>query len=134
MLKRTVLVADDEDTIRLLVTAVLSDHYLVLEAGNGLEAIEMAHRDRPDLILMDIMMPEMDGTEACYILKSDPETKAIPIIMLTALTGHTDEAESRIKGADDYIRKPFHPYELLKVIHALLSPASADEAPSTISK
>ena len=85
MEKKKVLVADDEVYIRLLARSLLSRDYTILEASDGEEAVAMARAQSPDLILMDVMMPKLDGVGACYILKSYSETKGIPVVMLTAL-------------------------------------------------
>ena len=105
--RRKVLIADDELFIRLLVRSALGREYTVLEASNGEEAIDIARRQRPDIILMDIMMPKLDGIGACYILKSDPNTKTIPVIMVSVRTDKLDQDYSQEMGADDYITKPF---------------------------
>ena len=85
--KSKILIVDDEPKIRLLVSNLLGKNYKVIEAGDGEEAIGIARRQRPDLILMDIMMPKLDGYTACHALKTHPETKVIPVIMLTGI-GH----------------------------------------------
>ena len=105
MEKKKVLIADDELYIRLLVSSTLARDYAVIEADNGEEVIKMAHSQRPDLILMDIMMPKLDGIGACYMLKSDSETKRIPVIMLSARTDKFDQVYSKEMGADGYMTK-----------------------------
>ena len=104
---RKILIADDELYIRLLVRNVLGRDHVVLEARNGEEAIEIARSQRPGLILMDIMMPKLDGIGACYILKSDINTKTIPVIMVSVRTDQLDQDYSKEMGADDYLTKPF---------------------------
>lgn len=83
--KKKVLIVDDEAGIRSTVRKSLTKDYIVLEASNGEVAIDMARQEKPDIILMDIMMPKMDGYTACHSIKKDPTTKAIPLFMLTAL-------------------------------------------------
>lgn len=105
--KTKILIVDDELYIRLLVRSTLARDYTILEASDGEEAIEVARSQRPDIILMDIMMPKLDGIGACYILKSDTDTKAIPVIMVSVRTDKLDQDYSKEMGADDYITKPF---------------------------
>ena len=117
MVKKKILVADDEPSIRRAVRKILEKDYLVLEASDGEQAIDMARVQRPDLILMDIMMPKLDGIGACNIIKSDSALRSIPVIMLTALTHKLDQEYSRSMGADGYLTKPFDTKEL----HAAIS-------------
>ena len=105
--KRKILVADDELFIRLLVRDAVGSDYTVLEASDGEEAIELARSQNPDVILMDIMMPKLDGIGACYILKSESDTRAIPVIMVSVRTDKLDQDYSKEMGADDYLTKPF---------------------------
>ena len=119
-MKKTILIADDELYIRLLVSSTLARDYSVLEASNGEEVINLAHSQRPDLILMDIMMPKLDGIGACYLLKSDKETRRIPIIMLSARTDAFDQDYSKDMGADGYMTKPINCQTLLdRVNHTI---------------
>ncbi len=104
---RKILIADDQAYIRLLVKSALGTDYTVLEASDGEEAVDIARRQKPDIILMDIMMPKLDGIGACYILKSDINTRAIPVIMVSVRTDQLDQDYSKEMGADDYITKPF---------------------------
>jgi CheY-like chemotaxis protein len=85
--KKRILIADDEPAIRAVTWRMLEQDYVVLEATNGEEAVEIATEQKPDLILMDLMMPEMDGYAACSLIKADQATKMIPVIILTAI-GH----------------------------------------------
>ena len=121
MAKKKILVADDEAYIRLLVRSTLGRDYIVLEASNGEEAVDMARTQSPDLILMDIMMPKLDGVGACNITKSDPITGTIPVIMLTALTDKLDQKYAKDMGADGYMIKPFSSWELLYVVSSVLT-------------
>ncbi len=121
MAKRKILIADDETYIRLLVRSILGRDYTVLEASNGEEAVDMARTQSPDLILMDIMMPKLDGVGACNIIKADSVTGTIPVVMLTALTDKLDQKYSRDMGADGYITKPFSSQELLETVTRLLA-------------
>lgn len=107
MSKKKILIADDELYIRELVREALETGYVVLEASDGEEAINVARSQKPALILMDIMLPKLDGISACHILKSDPNTRKIPIIMVSVRTDKLDQDFSKEMGADDYITKPF---------------------------
>ncbi len=119
--KKKILIADDEQPIRSLVTRFLGNKYTVLEAGDGEVTIELSRRQKPDLILLDIMMPKMDGYTACHTLKRDPLTKAIPVVMLTGLGYALNLKLSQEMGADGYITKPFTSQDLLSTIGKLLT-------------
>ena len=119
--KKKILVADDEQSIRSLVTRFLSKKYAVLEAEDGEVTIEMSRSQKPDLILLDIMMPKMDGYTACHTLKRDPLTKEIPVVMLTGLGYALNLKLSQEMGADGYITKPFTSQDLLSTIGKLLT-------------
>jgi CheY-like chemotaxis protein len=118
--KKKILVADDEPNIRLLVSSMLSQDYIVIAASDGEEAIALARRQKPDLILMDIMMPKMDGYAACSVLKADPATRAIPVVMLTGVAHKLNKRLAKEVDADGYITKPFGREELLNTIAKLL--------------
>ncbi len=116
-----ILIVDDNTTnIDLLVGALKADYRLGI-AKNGLKALEYAVRHKPDLVLMDIMMPEMDGYEACARLKGDPETAAIPVIFITAMNETVNKTRGFELGAIDYITKPFHAMEVKARIRTHLS-------------
>ena len=121
--KETILIADDEPSIRLIVTRMLDKEYIVLEATNGEEAVDIAKEQGPDLILMDLMMPKMDGYTACFRIKADQATKVIPVIMLTAIDHELNKKFAVEMGADGYITKPFTTQELMDVIAPLLATA-----------
>lgn len=111
---KKILIADDEAFIRELLITTLSDaDYEILTAKNGEEVLKIAHEEKPDLILLDILMPEMNGYEVCKKIKTNPETESIKVIMLTALGGETDRKKGFMVGADDYFSKPFSPSTLL---------------------
>jgi len=126
MEKRKVIIADDEPSIRALVSSVLGGDYVVLEASEGEgEAVDIARSQKPDLILMDIMMPRLDGIGACCLLKSDIYTKAIPVIMVSIRSDKLDQDYSKEMGADDYLTKPFSIKALLdKIKHYELATCS----------
>jgi len=122
MKKGKILVVDDEVNItQILEFSIGSEGFEVITAQNGEEAIERARRERPDLIILDIMMPKIDGYEACRILKANPLTKNIPVLLLTAKGRDIDRRLGYEVGATDYIVKPFSPNKLIERIHRLLS-------------
>ncbi len=119
--QRTVLVVDDEKDITDLLNYNLSrERFQVLVAHNGVEAIEIARKKHPDIVILDWMMPEMDGLETCRYLRKQSETGDIPIIMLTARSDSTEKILGLEMGADDYLTKPFHLRELLARIRAVI--------------
>lgn len=122
MSKGKILVVDDEINItQILEFSIGAEGYEVITAQNGEEAIDKARREQPDLIILDIMMPIIDGYEACRILKANPLTKSIPVILLTAKGRDIDKRLGYEVGATDYIIKPFSPNKLIDRIHKLLS-------------
>jgi two-component system alkaline phosphatase synthesis response regulator PhoP len=117
-----ILIADDEETVRSLVKRLLSKTYKVIEADNGEEAVKVAVNQKPDLILMDILMPQMDGLTACYAIKRNQATKEIPVIMLTAVDYDLNRKLSQdVMGAQGYITKPFNSEALMTMISKFLS-------------
>ena len=117
--KKKILIADDEESIRLTVGRLLENDYVVLEAANGAEAVEIAKGQQPNLILMDLIMPKMDGYTACAQIKAAKETKGIPVIVLTAIGHELNKKYATEMGAAGYLTKPFNIKELLKLITAL---------------
>ncbi len=116
-----VLVVDDLEANRRLLTALLEPlGYEILIAADGREALKQAERHPPDLILLDVMMPEVDGLEVCARLKSDPRTRLIPIVVITALHGEPEKLRAIEVGADDFLNKPFSKAELMARVRALL--------------
>src|ERR1700749_3025462 len=108
--KQTVLLVDDAPANIQIVNSILKDTYKIRIATNGAKALELASATPPpDLILLDVMMPEMDGYEVCSRLKKDPQTRDIPVIFLTGQTEIEDETRGFEDGAVDYIHKPFSP-------------------------
>jgi two-component system alkaline phosphatase synthesis response regulator PhoP len=118
--KKKILIVDDEQTIRLLVSSMLGKDYTVITASNGEEAINTARSQNPDLILMDIMMPKLDGYAACHAIKTEPTAKAIPVVMLTAIGHELNKKLAKNVGADGYMTKPFSPQDLLNTIGQFL--------------
>ncbi len=116
-----ILIVDDEiDTLLPLKKSLEVENYLVLGASNGFEALELAKTNIPDLILLDIMMPGMDGYEVCARLKKDPVTRNIPVIMLTAKDAIREKVKGFDTGADDYVTKPFNLNELKARIKSVM--------------
>ena len=121
MEKKTILIADDEPSVRLTLRKILDKDYNIVEATNGQEAVDIAKGQRLDLILMDLMMPKMDGYTACSKLKADQATKPVPVIMLTAVGHELNKKYAAEMGASGYVTKPFTIQELTAVITPLLA-------------
>jgi len=116
-----VLIVDDEaDNIRILEVLLLRRGYAVIKARNGAEALQQVYSEQPDIILLDVMMPIMDGFEVCKILKDNPETRLIPVVIMTALGQVEDRVKGIEAGADDFLTKPVHRDELLARIQTSL--------------
>lgn len=116
--KKLILIADDEARMRRFIEMNLNlEGYRVVEASDGLEAIERVRDDLPDLVLLDVMMPQLDGFEALRIIR---ETSTVPVIMLTVRDDESDKVKGLELGADDYVTKPFSPRELASRIKAVL--------------
>jgi CheY-like chemotaxis protein len=122
-----VLIVDDDPFIRKLVATTLEDvaGFELAEAADGREALEVASREPPQLVFLDIDMPEIDGYEACRRLRARPETAQATIVMLTAAIGEEAEREAEAAGADLFLSKPFSPLALLQLVHDLGDGASA---------
>ena len=120
-MKKRILIVEDARTIVMLEKMMLAAYnYEIETAPNGLEGLEQAKSIKPDLILADIMMPEMDGIEMCRRIKSDPETKAIPVVMVTT-KGETDKVEQAfLAGCNDYVTKPIDKVELTSKVKKYL--------------
>lgn len=120
-----VLVADDEHNIRhILDFSLHAEGFQVIAALNGEEAFKLAAETIPDLVILDVMMPGQDGVETCRALKADERTSGIPVILLTALTGHDDRSAGSQAGADAYITKPFSPQKVICAVQELLGVTS----------
>jgi two-component system phosphate regulon response regulator PhoB len=119
--KRRILLADDDSALRRLIGTTLGNKdFDVLNAVDGEEALRMARQQHPELVLLDVNMPKLDGFQVCQHLKSDPETSTIKVVMITARATDIDRARGREVGADDYFVKPFSPIQLLNKVYALL--------------
>lgn len=122
-MQHKVLVADDEPAIvRLTQMTLERNGYAVVSAANGREAVEKARETLPDIVLMDIMMPDMDGFEALRQLKSDPATEAIPVVIMSAQSQDAAIVHGMEAGATYYLPKPVNPAELLRIIRETLAP------------
>ena len=122
MFQAKVLVVDDEVYILHILDFILgAENYDVITAMNGEQALEKVREEKPDLIVLDIMMPKLDGYETCRLIKSDPKTKSIPVILLTAKGREVDQKLGREVGASDYITKPFSPSKLIDRVQSILS-------------
>lgn len=121
MKKATVLIIEDEAKIRSLLTIYLEKNdYRVLTASNGIEGLEMLQQKHPDIIVLDILMPEMDGFDVCKTIRQSSKYKHIPIIYLSSLHAAETIIEGLDLGADDYVTKPFDPNELIARVTAIL--------------
>lgn len=118
--RKTVLVVDDEESIRSLVRKVLSSRYAILEASNGKEGIEVARTYKPDLVLMDIMMPNTDGYTACHEIKKDKTTSKIPVVMVSAVGHELNVKLSTEMGARAHLTKPFDVHRLLEEVQQII--------------
>ena len=119
--KKKVLIVDDEPNVRRLSHKILSNKFDIVEAEDGIQAIDVATAQKPDVILMDMMMPKMDGLTACHVIRNDPATKSIPVIMVTAIGFELNIKLSEQMGAAGYVTKPFSPQDLLDTIEQVLA-------------
>lgn len=127
-MKVKVLVVDDEpDAVELIEFNLKSSGYEVITAADGEEALKKARHHGPDLVLLDLMLPQVDGLQVCKRLRGDPATASLPIIMLTAKTAEIDRVLGLELGADDYVTKPFSPRELVLRIKNLLKRRTPEE-------
>jgi len=121
MSKEKILIIEDEkDIVKMLDYNLRKEGFRVFSANNGEDGLDMACKENPDLILLDLMLPEMDGLEVCKAVKNDTKTAHIPIIILTAKAQEADKIVGLELGADDYVTKPFSPRELIARIKAVL--------------
>jgi len=118
--KKILVIDDERDLVETLTYRLEAFGYEVLTAYDGQEGLDKAREERPDLILLDVMMPKMDGYQVCRMLKFDEEFKSIPIIMLTARGQDSDRETGETVGADEYVTKPFEANDLTNKIKELL--------------
>ena len=116
-----VLIVDDDQFIRKLIATTLEDvtEFELHEAGDGVEALEVARRERPSLVFLDVDMPRLNGIEACRQLRADDATADATIVMLTAAHGDSVESDAEQAGADLFLTKPFSPLDLLRLVDQL---------------
>jgi two-component system cell cycle response regulator DivK len=121
MSKRILIVEDQEDNRTILRDLLSTVGYELIEATDGVEGVAMAEREQPDLILMDIQLPVVDGYQATRRIKADPNLRAIPVIAVTSYALSGDEEKARAAGCDGYVTKPFSPRELLARVREFLA-------------
>ncbi|MCW5200762.1 response regulator [Desulfobulbus sp. F4] len=130
--KRTVLVVEDSPTTRKVIKMTLqSGGFRVIEAVDGVEALSKLNDDRPDMVLLDIMLPKIDGYKILSILKKNGETKDIPVVMLTSKNRILDKVKGHLSAASAYLTKPFKPAELISVVSSILDKTAPEEANAT---
>ncbi len=121
MADKKIMIIDDEQGVIDVLTPALENHgYQVLSANDGLEGFRRVLNDEPDLVLLDVKMPKVDGYHLCYMIKRDKKIMHIPVIMLTAKTQEADILKGKKSGADDYIIKPFNIKNVLETIGKFL--------------
>jgi CheY-like chemotaxis protein len=129
------LIDDDPENRDILKTRLERAAYQVVEAQNGEEGLGLAATNKPNLIILDVMMPKMDGWQVCRLLKANPATNQIPVVMLTACSKQVEELRGYESGANDYLMKPWDPGQLLQVVAKYISPgAGSPVAPPEIPK
>jgi two-component system cell cycle response regulator DivK len=120
MTKRILVIEDTEDNRQIIRDLLSSVGYELIEAVDGVQGVALAQKERPDLILMDIQLPEIDGYEATRRIRAIPELAKVPIIAVTSYALSGDEAKTRAAGCDGYIAKPFSPRQLLAMVREFL--------------
>ncbi|UCH33777.1 MAG: response regulator [Armatimonadota bacterium] len=123
--KKILVVDDDQDDLRMISMILEPEGYEVVTAENGVEALAKVESETPDLVLLDVMMPELDGFAACAKLKSSPESQGIPVVLLTGVAKYITKSKYPLDGvlradAEEYLEKPLDPEELLRVVAARL--------------
>jgi two-component system cell cycle response regulator DivK len=119
-MKRILVIEDQEDNRAILRDLLSAAGYILIEAVNGAEGVAAAEAELPDLILMDIQMPVMDGYEATRLIKANPSCAAIPVIAVTSYALSGDEAKTQAAGCDGYVAKPYSPRQMLATIRSFL--------------
>jgi CheY-like chemotaxis protein len=132
MAEKILVVDDDLDTLKLVGMMLQRQGYNIVAAINGAQALSKVPAEKPDLILLDVMMPDIDGFEVCRRIRKDPAFASIPILMFTAKTQVDDKVQGFESGADDYLPKPTHPAELLAHVKALLGRSRVTSAATTV--
>jgi phosphate regulon transcriptional regulator PhoB len=127
MREKILIVEDEKDIVKMLEYNLKKEGFRVISASDGEDALDLAVREHPDILLLDLMLPGIDGLEVCRSLKKENKTSSIPVIMLTAKGQESDKVVGLELGADDYITKPFSPRELIARIKAVLRRAKEKE-------
>ena len=125
MTKRILVVEDQEDNRRIIRDLLMSAGYELIEAADGAAGVRLAETERPDLILMDIQLPVLDGHEATRRIKSNPELRSIPVVVVTSYALSGDDVKAMEAGSDAYVAKPFSPRQLLATIREFLPETDA---------
>ncbi|HEY41843.1 MAG TPA: response regulator [Dehalococcoidia bacterium] len=118
---KILIIEDDPVGLRYIRFTLEKHGYQVITAGNGLEGLRKARTEEPDLVILDVMLPGMDGYEICHRLRAEPATARLPILMFSARSQDKDKAVGRQVGADDYLTKPAEPSEIIRRVESLLS-------------
>jgi len=118
---KILVIEDDPGTLRLMVYTLQHEGYQVITAANGLDGLRKAMKEKPDLVVLDVMLPGIDGFEICHRLRADPQTAHLPILMLSGKAQEIDKATGLKVGADDYITKPATPSETASRVRTLLA-------------
>ena len=132
MTQRILVVDDDREIVRLVRAYLEKAGYEVLVAYDGETALHILRRERPDLVLLDLMLPDRDGWDVTRVVRGDASLAAMPIIMLTARVEDHDKIVGLELGADDYVTKPFNPGEVVARVRAVLRRAQGEPAPSRV--
>jgi DNA-binding response OmpR family regulator len=120
---KKLLIVDDEDGVRALVRMTLDNGlYQIIEASEGFEALDLAREHHPDLVLLDVMLPDVSGMDVCRKIKDDPDLACTTVVMLTARAQTTDVGDAEEAGADGYFTKPFSPIALTRKVESILGP------------
>jgi two-component system, OmpR family, phosphate regulon response regulator PhoB len=125
--KKILVIEDEKDVVDLLVLNLRKAGFKVVTAGDGASGLQKARSEKPDLVILDLMLPKMPGLEVCKLLKSDSAMRHVPILMLTARAEEIDRIVGLEFGADDYVTKPFSPREVILRIKAILRRGAAEE-------
>ncbi|MSR65216.1 MAG: response regulator transcription factor [Verrucomicrobiae bacterium] len=134
MLESVLVVDDEQDVLDLLVYNLQKAGFKTIAARDGVTALQKARENLPAMVVLDLMLPQMDGLEVCKRLKSDPKTGAIPILMLTARAEEMDRVVGLELGADDYVTKPFSPREVVLRVKSILRRAKGESKPTEVHK
>ena len=120
---KKLLIVDDEDGVRALVRMTLDNGlFQIIEASEGLEALDLAREYHPDLVLLDVMLPDVSGMDICRKIKDDPDLASTTVVMLTARAQTSDVGDAEEAGADGYFTKPFSPIALTRKVESILGP------------